>query len=70
MSASVIDPLWIAFGAFGFGCAVVAFTVGCWVRRGVGRVETRRVHGAEDRPNSVVRRPPSPPTGKSERDAA
>ena len=42
MSAPAIDPLWVAFGAFGFGCAVVAFTVGCWLGRGVGRIEARR----------------------------
>ena len=56
VSASAIDPLWIAFGAFGFGCAVVAFTVGCWVGRGVGRLEPDQTRGL------ARRRRPRPPT--------
>jgi hypothetical protein len=90
VSAPAIDPLWVAFWAFGFGCAVVAFAVGCWVGRGIGRVEARgepaarlvdagrahrrgdagRPHKAGYRLNGVVRRPPSPPAGRSQHDAA
>jgi hypothetical protein len=61
VSAPAVDPLWSAFWAFGVGCAVVAFTVGCWLGRGVGRTEAGRVHDAEWRPTPAVRRSPSPP---------
>lgn len=36
MSPAGADVLWVAFFAFGFGVAVVAFTVGLWVGLGVG----------------------------------